>query len=363
MTEALLARPVAVNEQQPIHSSSSKKKHFRGGKHQKKTPQAPSNSDDPETPHISDPRFRKDSTIDQRLTKKATKRGTGRNTESFDPSSTWVRPALRIRVGSSLATTCAQPLRHDDVVIVPELFGPEENWDMYYQLMEEMKDRKDWTSWHEGAHLIVKHPDQSPTFQRIVQTLCDYFQIRPQSLGVRFNWYKDSSDWKPFHHDSAAFNPQRARTQNITVGASFGACRELAFLLGSSQDDTRVYFPQPNNGVFSFGRDVNIRWKHGINAVQEKSDQGRVSIIVWGLAQNVIEEEDSPPLLGSDGQGPHAAKKNHSNYPRNDKKNCRRNYHHSKKNIPDKTSADTVTSKEESSSLQQTVDKENHTKA
>ena len=76
-----------------------------------------------------------------------------------------------------------------------------------------------------------------------------------------------------------------------------------------------MYFPQPNNGVFSFGRDVNIHWKHGVNAVSEediaRSDagapQGRISIILWGLATNVIEEDGSPPLLGADGQGPHAA--------------------------------------------------------
>ncbi len=35
---------------------------------------------------------------------------------------------------------------------------------------------------------------------------------------ARFNWYRDGSDWKPFHHDSAAFNPRRAASQNITVG-------------------------------------------------------------------------------------------------------------------------------------------------
>jgi len=57
-----------------------------------------------------------------------------------------------------------------------------------------------------------------------------------------FNRYRDSSDWKPFHHDSAAFNPQRARNQNITIGVSFGAERELAFL--NVANGTRAYFPQ-----------------------------------------------------------------------------------------------------------------------
>lgn len=156
-----------------------------------------------------------------------------------------------------------------------------------------------------------KSPNGSPTYDKIVDRLCEYFSIEKRSIGTRFNWYKDSTDWKPFHHDSAAYNPQRARSQNITVGVSFGARRELAFLRATEQADgekVKLYFPQTNNGVFSFGRDVNIRFKHGINALaeDEQDGKGRISIIVWGLARGVKEEEGSPPLLGSDGQGPHA---------------------------------------------------------
>ena len=35
-----------------------------------------------------------------------------------------------------------------------------------------------------------------------------YFDIEQKSVGTRFIWYRDSKDWKPFHHDSAAFNPK-----------------------------------------------------------------------------------------------------------------------------------------------------------
>ena len=139
----------------------------------------------------------------------------GRNTESFDPSSTLVRPDVRVRVGSSQVAQYPHPLKHDDVVIVPELFGAEDDWKLYYQLLNEMSDLQqqqsqnkkkqqcEWTSWHEGAHLIVKNPRDSPTFQSVLDKLCDYFSIERKSMGFRFNWYKDSSDWKPFHHDSA----------------------------------------------------------------------------------------------------------------------------------------------------------------
>jgi len=282
----------------------------------------------------------------RRITTKANHRGKGRNTESFDPASTLVRPDLRIRIGSNSISSYNQKLKHDDVLIVPELFGKEDDWSMYYKLIEEMTDIQnqpdfnsgrnfrngkstDWISWHEGAHLILKDPSSSPTFQSIIDKLCTYFHIRPKSIGTRFNWYRDSNDWKPFHHDSAAFNPQRAKNQNITVGVSFGATRELAFVRAYEHDlpeplleqqqkhhqnrqKVRIYFPQTNNGVFSFGRDANILWKHGVNALspeeQTMESRGRISIILWGLAQNVEEESFSPPLLGSNGQGPHASR-------------------------------------------------------
>jgi hypothetical protein len=36
--------------------------------------------------------------------------------------------------------------------------------------------------------------------------------------------------------------------------------------------------------LFSFGRDVNINWKHAINALpeEEHNGKGRISIILWG---------------------------------------------------------------------------------
>lgn len=78
--------------------------------------------------------------------------------------------------------------------------------------------------------MISKDPSASATFQMIQTKIAAYFDIEMKSVGTRFNWYKDSSDWKPFHHDSAAFNAERAKNQNITIGVSFGSTRELAFL-------------------------------------------------------------------------------------------------------------------------------------
>eukprot|EP01035_Chromulina_nebulosa_P024304 gene24304-31617_t len=144
------------------------------------------------------------------------------------------------------------------------------------------------------------------------------------SVGTRFNWYVDSTDWKPFHHDSAAYNKQRAKNQNITIGVSFGATRELSFL--HAGNNTKIDFPQSNGMVFSFGRDVNIRWKHGINALpsndsnntgKPSDDRGRISIILWGQCPDIPEEKDSPNMLGDNtggyGHDVHHAKHNNSN--------------------------------------------------
>jgi len=72
---------------------------------------------------------------------------------------------------------------------------------------------------------------------------------------------------------------------------------KLAFL--NAKTGERIYFPQKNGMVFSFGRDVNINWKHGVNALpeEEQTGKGRISIVVWGLAQDVKEEDGSPPMV------------------------------------------------------------------
>jgi hypothetical protein len=213
-----------------------------------------------------------------------------------------VRPSLRY----------VRPVSHDDVIVVPDFFCAENDLHVYYQLLKEMREAQsngdrgtEWLSWHEGAHLLSKAPNGSRTYQQVLERLRQYFAIENNDeQGTRFNWYRDGSDWKPFHHDSAAFNPQRAALQNCTVGISFGASRELAFRHAKTGE--LVYFPQRNGMLFFFGRDVNIRWQHAINALPlEKQDgQGRISIILWGLCTKTFEEAGSPAMLDSGSRGP-----------------------------------------------------------
>lgn len=54
----------------------------------------------------------------------------GRNTESFDPCSTLVRPDMRVLIGNP-GRLLTKRLKHDDIVIVPHFFCPEDDWTMY----------------------------------------------------------------------------------------------------------------------------------------------------------------------------------------------------------------------------------------
>ncbi|CAK9029189.1 unnamed protein product [Durusdinium trenchii] len=164
------------------------------------------------------------------------KRLDGLNTrlEDRDPASTFVNPAMRVHVG--LPGGYKGTLTSDDVLIVPELLCGQEDLSLYHNMVEEirhaqaegMKDAR-WASWKDGCHLINKAPDCSATYRDAVAKIIAYFRISAPSMYSRFNWYASGADWKPLHHDTAAFSQRRLGKQNITVGVSLGGERELAF--------------------------------------------------------------------------------------------------------------------------------------
>lgn len=220
------------------------------------------------------------------------------------------RPAMRVLAVQPHSRRYPLPVRHDDVIVVPEFFCKENDHELYYKLVQEMREsqaagtqRAEWISWHEGAHLLSQNPTGSRTYQKVLSRICEYFSIADRNQGTRFNWYKDGSDWKPFHHDSAAFNEKRAKTQNCTIGISFGAARELAFRHAKTGE--LIYFPQTNGMLYFFGRDANIVWQHGVNALpdDEQDGKGRISIIIWGLCTTAVDEAGSPPMLTDDSRG------------------------------------------------------------
>ncbi len=95
-------------------------------------------------------------------------------------------------------------------------------------------------------------------------------------IQTRLNYYKDGSDWKPFHHDSHAYGDKE---ENFTMGASFGASRELVFVHDATKN--KFSFPQNNGDVFAFNREVNQKFMHGVPKTNHEIGE-RFSIIAWG---------------------------------------------------------------------------------
>ena len=215
----------STREPQSFHPKHSNN-HNHNNRNRRNGASYTTNKVDPKLPNVNDdPRS---SDPSKRISHKALSQTKGRNTESFHAESTFVRPDLRVQIGSPNIESYNKKLKHDDVVIVPELFGGEDDWSTYYKLVEEMREiqerekmdhgdrdrdnnhrnghkgrggggggKSEWIPWHEGAHLISKKPDDSPTYQSIIKRLCTYFNIDTnKQIGTRFNWYRDSNDWK-----------------------------------------------------------------------------------------------------------------------------------------------------------------------
>ncbi|XP_040576783.1 uncharacterized protein [Lepeophtheirus salmonis] len=211
-----------------------------------------------------------------------------RNTECFEPS--YEPPDMRILFAQPDWKKYERKCSTRDVIMVTNLFGSPDDKSIYDSLLCEIEESgidpdQLWQSWHGDSHLIAddKKPwkKKCPTFSMVIDKIADYFKMDVKA--TRFNWYRDSSEWKPYHHDAAAVKYNRAKTQNFTAGVSFGTERDAAFQHAKTK--TVVSLPQSNGCVYTFGRDVNILWRHGIPQVSpedEKEDGGRISIILWG---------------------------------------------------------------------------------
>ena len=208
-----------------------------------------------------------------------------KNTETFVPN--FDDPTVRVRFNT--------PITYGNEVSINNNIFYDKN--LYNYLLSEI-DEEVYKSWHGDTHLIaddshsIDWKSNSPTFDKIIKQLCSYFCMTPGA--TRLNYYTESY-WKPYHHDAAALKPDKAKTQNITVGISFGETREISFesTHQNINDRVRLNFPLENGTVYSFGNKVNIDFRHGIPPLKEnqntnkntnKSSTGRFSIIVWGYS-------------------------------------------------------------------------------
>ena len=212
-----------------------------------------------------------------------------RNTESFVPSN---KPAdMRI-----IYTNINENQQHykkefhsRDVFVVNNLF-PDFTYDL---LLDEIKssgipEEELFKLWHGDSHLIaddhlrVDWKNKCPNFRKIIDRIASYFRMDVKA--TRFNLYRDGSDWKPLHFDSAAVDPKKAVTQNTTIGVSFGRTRDAIFEHATTR--TTVDLQLENTTVYGFGSTFNKEWRHGISQLsdeeREHDDSGRISIICWG---------------------------------------------------------------------------------
>ena len=209
-----------------------------------------------------------------------------KNTETFKPSH---EPSeMRILFSAGVGQYGRQ-IQTRDVIFVPDLFCEAADLSLYQRLHSELAEsgltpHQIWSSWHGDSHLIANdRTDWSrhcPTFHLVLDKIRNYFNM--DIAATRLNWYRDSSEWKPFHHDAAAIKEDKARQSNLTVAVSFGLEREAAF--ENAKTKTVLSMPAPNGSAYVFARDINVLWRHGILQVnpENKIEEGRVSIIAWG---------------------------------------------------------------------------------
>ena len=99
-----------------------------------------------------------------------------------------------------------------DVILKEDLFCDSNNYDIYNNLLDEIKKSnldksKLWKLWHGDTHLIaddnMNWKEDCPTFNYIIDKVSDYFNMKVTA--TRLNLYKDNSQWKPYHHDAARY--------------------------------------------------------------------------------------------------------------------------------------------------------------
>lgn len=225
--------------------------------------------------------------LDRTIRPTKNKRRKKKNTESFKP----VHKPSDMRIRYCHANQDKYPYNYysNEIILVNNLFCDENDLTIYHKLLQEIKDSglepdKLWKLWHGDTHLIVDDKkvwkNYCPTFNMVINKIKEYFNMDIQA--TRFNLYKDSSQWKPYHHDAAAIKPDKAKKQNITIAVSFGVEREGAFEHAKTR--TNISVPLTNGSIYIFNKDVNIEWRHGIPQVHpdKKHNEGRISIIAWG---------------------------------------------------------------------------------
>lgn len=204
----------------------------------------------------------------------------------------WWRPSIRV-------LSVPPPLRNgkpyyvaEDAFMIPAFCCPQQDKTLFEALKSELPAGRDFSDWHGGRHLGVQFQgekdgarhngeNEPPALKATVAMLEKAFGI--EASASRLNLYRTSDDYKPLHCD-------RGRDEDgvpqITVGASFGATRELTMV--HIKSGVAMTFPQKNGDVFAFTPELNSLFTHGVPKIgygspSEFEGSGeRLSLILWG---------------------------------------------------------------------------------
>lgn len=169
-------------------------------------------------------------------------------------------------------------LLNDNSTYIPSFFCKKDDMVLFDKLKEDMDKSGEMITWNK--HFKHEDPTFSNTFNEIVQKMANHFNV--EVLATRLNYYRDGYDYKTFHKDSHAYN--NGQKEDFTMGASFGASRELEFKHDDS--DAKFRFPQHNGDIFAFTSVVNDQFMHGVPKIHAKTGP-RFSIIAWGRRKNL----------------------------------------------------------------------------
>jgi hypothetical protein len=216
-----------------------------------------------------------------------------KNTESFKPMEKPVDARILLDT-SDYKSGLSVKMTDRDIVLIPNLFRDYSEGIIYDKLMDEINESgipqdKLFKLWHGDTHLIaddrLQLQDKSdwktkiPTFNMVIDRIRNYFNMDIKA--TRLNYYKDTSQFKPFHFDAAAMKPEKEKTQNFTIGVSFGVSRDVAFE-HDTKDKTVISIPLKDGEAYAFCKVVNTTWRHGVLQDVPVRDEGRISIICWG---------------------------------------------------------------------------------
>lgn len=213
-----------------------------------------------------------------------------KNTECFTPMTKPVDIRISYDLGKEKLNS---KVTSREVLLVPNLFSDFSTGEIYNRLVSEIQScgidqDKLLKMWHGDSHLIADDhlgwKSKCPTFRMIIDRIKSFFEMDVKA--TRFNWYTDTNQWKPFHHDAAAVKKDKMDTQNFTVGVSFGVTREAAF--EHAEKKTTISIPQPDGCIYAFAKDTNIIWRHGILQDIPTRKEGRISIIAWGWIDDQV---------------------------------------------------------------------------